>query len=316
MLAQAADQVSTDPWRFQWHPEVWILVAFLIGAYVYLVRAIGPRAVPAGVPPVTRKNKLAFAGAMLMLWVASDWPLHDISEEYLYSAHMLQHMMLSYFLPPLALLATPTWLMRVLIGDGRLYAVVKFMSKPVFAGVLFNLVVMVTHVPILVNASVQSGPLHYSLHFLVVFTSLLMWMPLVGPLPELHLGPLGKCVYLFLQSIVPTVPAAWLTFAEDTVYTHYDVPVRVFGWDVITDQQLAGAIMKLGGGVFLWTLIIFIFFRRFAHEYDGQREGQHDYQRAPKDAVPHTARADQVDSDLTTEDVERAFAASRAHTED
>ena len=42
---------------------------------------------------------------MLMLWAASDWPIHDIGENYLYSAHMLQHMMLSYFLPPLAILA-------------------------------------------------------------------------------------------------------------------------------------------------------------------------------------------------------------------
>ena len=32
MLAQAADSaISADPWRFQWHPEVWILVAFLTG---------------------------------------------------------------------------------------------------------------------------------------------------------------------------------------------------------------------------------------------------------------------------------------------
>ena len=60
-----------------------------------------------------------------MLWGASDWPVHDISEEYLYSVHMLQHMALSYFLPPLALLATPTWLARTLIGDGRVYRAVR-----------------------------------------------------------------------------------------------------------------------------------------------------------------------------------------------
>ena len=119
MLAQAADTaISSDPWRFQWHPEVWILVAFLTSAFIYMVRVIGPKAVPAGEQAVTRKNIYAFVGAMLMLWVASDWPMHDISEEYLYSAHMLQHMMLSYFLPPLALIATPPWLLRVLIGNG------------------------------------------------------------------------------------------------------------------------------------------------------------------------------------------------------
>ncbi len=214
MFAQVAPQ-SVEPWAFQWHPEVWVLVAFLTGAYIYTVRVIGPNAVAAGAAVVTTKNKVAFVAAMAMLWVASDWPMHDISEEYLYSAHMLQHMMLSYFLPPLALLATPTWLMRVLIGDGRLYRAVTFLAKPVVAGVLFNLAIMVTHVPLMVNESVESGPLHYSLHFLVVMLSLLMWMPVVGPLPELQIGPLAKCIYLFLMSVVPTVPAAWLTGREE-----------------------------------------------------------------------------------------------------
>ncbi|MEP1124165.1 MAG: cytochrome c oxidase assembly protein [Ilumatobacter sp.] len=311
MLAQAVDQVSTAPWRFQWHPEVWVLVGFLVCAYTYMVRVIGPKAVPDGVQAVTRKNKLAFGAAMLTLWIASDWPMHDIGEEYLYSAHMLQHMALSYFLPPLALLATPTWLMRVLVGNGRLYAVVRFMTKPVIAGVLFNLVIMVTHIPQMVNASVESGPLHYSLHFAVVMLSLLMWMPVVGPLPELQIGPLGKCIYLFLQSVVPTVPAAWLTFAEGAVYKSYDIPVRVFGWDVAVDQQLAGAIMKIAGGVFLWTIVVFIFFKRFATEY----EGEHDYRRAPGRGMPDAEIIATTDSGLTTDDVERAFASSRPHVE-
>ena len=80
---------------------------------------VGPHAVPAGQPVVTRRNMRCFVAAMVLLWAASDWPIHDIGEQYLYSVHMLQHMMLSYFLPPLALLATPEWLLRVLVGDGR-----------------------------------------------------------------------------------------------------------------------------------------------------------------------------------------------------
>ena len=53
---------------------------------------------------------------MLLLFAASTWPIHQLGEDYLYSAHMLQHMMLSYFMPPLVLLATPEWLLRILVG--------------------------------------------------------------------------------------------------------------------------------------------------------------------------------------------------------
>jgi putative membrane protein len=225
---------------------------------------------------------------------------------------MLQHMMLSYFLPPLALLATPTWLMRVLVGDAKFYGVVRFMTKPVVAGVLFNVVVMVTHVPLVVTESIDSGPLHYSLHFAVVMLSLLMWMPVVGPLPELRIGPLGACIYLFLQSVVPTVPAAWLTFAEGAVYKSYDIPVRVFGWSVTDDQQLAGAIMKTGGSVFLWALVIFIFFKRFAHDY----QDEHNYRRGPGHLIPDAELIRSSEQPLTTRDVEREFAASRPRSED
>lgn len=289
MLAEAANPLL-DPWRFQAHPELWLLVVFLIGAYIYSVRVIGPQAVPSG-PVVTRRNITSFVAAMVILWIASDWPMHDLAEEYLYSMHMLQHMALSYFVPPLALLALPEWMFRALVGQGRAYRVVRWFAKPVIAGILFNVVVMVTHIPALVNRSASSSPVHYSLHVLVVTSALLMWIPICGPAAELRIGYGGKMIYLFLMSIVPTVPAGWLTFAEGTVYKHYDTPVRVWGVSVETDQQLAGAIMKIGGSIFLWSIVIFMFFKRFAGNFNAEQN----YVR---------------DTTLTYEEVERAFETS------
>ena len=101
---------TNDIWRFHPHPEVWLLVAALAISYAYAIRVIGPRAVRPGEVVVRGRQVACFAGGLLLLWVASDWPMHDIGEGYLYSAHMLQHMILSYFMPPLMLLATPTWL--------------------------------------------------------------------------------------------------------------------------------------------------------------------------------------------------------------
>jgi putative membrane protein len=284
-----------DPWRFQANPEVYLLVVFLISAYVYVIRVIGPRAVPAGETVVTRSNVLCFTGAMMLLFAASTWPIHQIAEDYLYSAHMLQHMMLSYFMPPLVLLATPTWLMRLLVGTGGTWRVVTFMTKPVVAAVVFNVVVMVTHIPPVVNASVQSAPLHYSLHLALVLTALLMWMPVVGPFHELRISDAAKPIYLFLQSVVPTVPAGWLTFAEGVVYKHYNQPVRIWNLSVTDDQQLAGAIMKVGGSIFLWALVVFYFFKRFGTTW----KEDNTYRRTP----------------LTFDQVQSEFDSSPAPTE-
>jgi putative membrane protein len=261
LFAEAAN-LDLSPWRFQSHVEVWVLTTALIASYVYAVRVLGPRVVGAG-QAVSRKQVVAFVGAIGLLWFASDWPIHDISEEYLYSVHMFQHMVLSYFVPPLVLLSIPRWLYDIAVEKSAIGRPVRFATRPVIAGLFFNVVVMITHIPALVNQSVSNGPLHYTVHVLVVVGSLLMWSPICGPVVERRLSYGGQMIYLFLMSVVPTVPAAWLTFAEGVVYKHYDIPVRVWGLSVTTDQQLAGAIMKTGGSIFLWSIIVFLFFRRF-----------------------------------------------------
>lgn len=247
--------------RWQPHPEVWVLVVGLVGLYVYALRALGPRLVPAGTPVATAAQKRWFVLGIALLWFAADWPMHDIAEEYLYSVHMLQHMLLTFFLPPVMLLATPEWLARIVIGDGRIGRAFLKLARPIPAAIVFNAIQLATHWTVIVNASVENGLLHYSLHTLVVATAVAVWMPVVSPLPEYRVTVPVQCVHLFLTSIVPTVPAAWLALAEGVVYDSYANPARLWGISVTSDQQAAGLIMKLGGGFFLWTVIIVLFFR-------------------------------------------------------
>lgn len=292
--------VNPEPWRFQQHIEVWVLIIAVVASYTYAVRKIGPRIVASG-EVVTRKQLTAFIAGVLMLWVASDWPIHDISEEYLYSVHMFQHMMYSYFVPPLVLLATPYWLFDLIFSSNRSRRVINFATKPVIAGLLFNLVIMITHIPALVNQSVSNGPLHYALHVLVITSSLLMWFSVCGPDKQRHLSYGGKTIYLFLMSVVPTVPAAWLTFAEGAVYKHYDIAVRVWGLSVTTDQQLAGAIMKTGGSIFLWSIIVFIFFRRFIGRFFAEAS----YARPPEPVLTYEEVASAFEANPPAEEPSR-----------
>lgn len=290
MFSAAAQAINPDPWRFQAHLEVWLLIVFLIGAYVYAIRVVGPRVVTHG-EIVTKGQRTAFIVMIVLLWLSTDWPMHDIAEEYLYSMHMLQHMILSYFVPPLALLATPEWFFRLIIGEGKVEKVARFLSKPVAAAIIYNAVVMGTHTPALVNRSAEGGPLHYSIHVVLVFASLLLWMPLCSPRPDWRIGYGAQMVYVFAMSVLPTIPAGWLTFAEGSVYDHYDHAVRVGGVSVISDQQAAGAIMKIGGSVFMWAVMIFLFFNRFIRGFNDEQTNSY----APKDDT------------LTFEDVTSAF---------
>ncbi len=266
---------GVDFFRWQPHPEVWLLLVGIVALALFAVRVIGPKVLTDGSPIVTRRQRGWFAAGLVVLWAASDWPLHDISEEYLYSAHMLQHLLLAFVAPPLFLLATPTWLARLVVGDGWFAGrVLRRLARPVVAGVLFNFVVLFTHWQNVVNTSVANAPVHYGVHVLVVFSALLMWLPVCGPVPELRMSLPGQMIYLFLMSIVPTVPAAWLTFAEGVVYSAYDTPARLWGLSATTDQQLAGLIMKLAGGTYLWGLIVVLFFRWASRHEAAERAGR------------------------------------------
>ena len=272
---------AIDPWRWQAHPEVWFLVLALLALAWWAVRVIGPRVVPAGQPVVTPFQRWAFVTATVLLLASADWPVHDIAEAHLYSVHMVQHMAITFIVPPLYLLATPAWLVRLLVLEGGVGSrVVRRMAHPVVAGVVFNALVAITHWSGVVQLSFDSGTFHYSLHMILFLSAMLMWVPVAAPLPELRISLPAQMIYLFLMSIIPTIPAAWLTFAEGVVYRHYDDGFEMWGVSVQSDQQTAGLIMKLLGGFYLWGIIIvkFIGYSRIHHR-DAQRmrpaDGRH-----------------------------------------
>ena len=284
---------ATDAWRFQFHPEVWLTVAAVVGLGIYVVRVVAPVAVGAGTVAVTRRQRLCFLVGTALLWISADWPMHDIAEEYLYSVHMVQHLLISFVVPPLMLMAVPEWLARLIVVDGsRSARVIRRLVHPLVAGVVFNALQGLMHWGVVVELSVRSGPFHYSMHLLVFASALAMWTPVVGPLRELQLSEPQKMVYLFAMSIVPTVPAAWLTFAEGSVYPVYDHAQRLWGISVTADQQVAGAVMKVLGGFYLWTLIAFKFFR---------------YSAAQRHADAEERRQRFAANTLTTADVEAEF---------
>ncbi len=258
---------SINPWVWKAHPEVWVLVIAVSLLGFWAVKVIGPKVVDPGQKVVSKRQKITFIVATVLLFVSADWPLHDIAEDHLYSAHMLQHLLVTFIIPPLFLLSIPMWLANLLVvSDTFSSQIIRKLSHPVVAGVIFNALVALTHWSGFVQFSADSGIFHYTIHVLLFITALLMWLPVVSPIPELRLSLPGQMFYLFLMSIIPTVPAAWLTFAEGTVYNHYDDGYQMWGISVQSDQQAAGLIMKLLGGFYLWGIIVFKFYI-FAREH-------------------------------------------------
>jgi putative membrane protein len=252
---------------WQAHPEVWLLVGSIAIGYALALRRLGPRLAPAGTPVATRFQIASFSAGLLALWVASDWPIHDVAERYLFSIHMVQHVTYSMIAAPLLLIGTPTWLARWLLSPRWLLASVRYLARLIPATIVFNVVVVVTHTPVVVNAALEHALLHFAIHTLIFLSSIIVWLPLLSPLPEVpRLAPLVRMLFLFLQSVIPTVPASFLTFGAHPLYSFYDHVPRLFGMSALTDMQIAGVIMKIGVGLTLWLIIAIVFFRWYSAE--------------------------------------------------
>lgn len=262
------------------HPDVWLLVAAIAIGYAVAIRRLGPKLAPTGTPVVTRFQLTMFSCGLLALWIASDWPIHDLGEGYLFSVHMVQHTVYSIIATPMLLMGTPAWLARWILTPRWLLRTVRFLSRLIPATFVFNFVVIFTHLPAVVNAALHNGLIHFSVHVLIVVASLIVWMPLLSPLPEVpRLQPLVRLLYLFLQSIVPTVPASFLTFGEHPLYKFYETVPRLWGVSALDDMRLAGVIMKVLVGFSLWIVISIIFFRW----YNAEETGTALHRRASRD---------------------------------
>ena len=254
--------------RWAPHPDAWLLIVVLLGGYLYALSAWGPRHAP-GRAPATRRQRLCFYAGVGSIWLAADWPMTVFADS-LFSVHMAQHLVFSLISAPLLLLGLPGWLLRCLLAPRAVRAVWSTLTKPVVALLVFNGWIVVYHWPPVVNLSVTNDGFHLLAHAGWVATALVMWWPVLSPLPELpHLSAPPRMLYLFGQSIVPTVPASFLTFGESLLYTSYRQAPLVFGVDPLADQQIAGLLMKVAGGFFIWGVIAVIFFRWSSAEATG-----------------------------------------------
>jgi putative membrane protein len=145
--------------------------------------------------------------------------------------------------------------------------VVKVLTRPVVALVVFNAWLAFLHVPSVVVAMDTNSYFHFLAHTILFVTAIMMWWPVIDPIPDTYtLTPFGKMGYLFLQGIVPNIPASFMTLGTTPLYANYAEFPRLWGIDVMTDQIIAGLIMKIGGTLWLWGWIAWIWFSWYFEE--------------------------------------------------
>jgi len=248
-----------------WHAEVVAAVALVAGLYVGLARRTE---VP---PPIART---VFAGALATLLLALNGPVHDLSEGYLFSAHMVQHLLLTLVVPPLLLLGLPATMLDVVLGPvvrRRLVgAIVRSLTRPVPALMLYTIALVVWHLPGPYGAALDQHRLHVIEHLTFMATATLAWWPVLAQsrlAPALPYG--AQILYLFAFGLPMTIVAAMITGADQVLYPFYGAAARVTALDPLADQRLGGLIMWVPAGLIPLVAFTAVFFRWAAAEREG-----------------------------------------------
>ncbi len=256
---------------FHGHPSVLLVVGLLAVFFWWSSSRLGPREVAPGEATFTNRQRHWIVAGLVWTLAFSYWPLHDIAEKYLFLAHMTQHTVFTFVAPACFLLGTPDWMWRWALRNKALHKTLRFTAKPIVALATFNTLIVVTHYPPVVERGLHNELFHFCIHLALFTSATLMWIPVINRNPLLPtLRTPVKMMYLFAQSIVPTVPASFLTFSPTPMYrTYLLAPRMIHGLDAVADQQIAAAIMKLGAGSLLWGVVAVLFTRWWQDSRDG-----------------------------------------------
>lgn len=255
-------------WSWSWrpYPGVWLFVLVLLLSLV-VFRARSAR--DDRERPAPGRRNWPFLAGVAVLWGALDWPLGPLGAGYLASVHMLQYLLIALVAPPLLLLGVPAAAYAGLMRREGRSRVLRILTHPLVALALFNAILAWTHLPSVVDALMRTQAGSFAIDVLWLAGGLLFWWPVIAPEPRRpgFSYPL-KMGYLFLATVLNTMPYAFLTFGELPFYGIYELAPPVAGIGAREDQQVAGLLMKVGGGLVLWTAITILFFRWWRVEGD------------------------------------------------
>jgi putative membrane protein len=238
------------------------MIGWLLMGAAYLLCAGPLRHRFAGSEAVPLWQLGCFASGMLIMLLALQGPLHELSDYFLFSAHMVQHLLIMLVMPPFLLLGTPGWMLRPLLRIPGVRQIASVLTRPVAAFLLVNILFGIWHFPAPYDLMMRDHLVHKLMHLKIMAVGVILWWPVMSPLPELPRipGPL-QMLYLFVLGVPMMIVAVVIAFADSHFYSWYAQAPRIFPLSVLDDQKLGALIMWIPGALVMWSGITFAYFR-------------------------------------------------------
>jgi putative membrane protein len=256
LLLHPAARIALTEFTVHWSTVIGL--AGLGALYLWRARHAPPSESPA---PTTGQRALFFTGLALIFLSLNGW-VHDLSDYYLFSAHMVQHLVLTLIAPPLLIMGTPGWMLRPALRWRGVGALARWLTAAPHAFVIFNVVLTAWHLPPVYALAMAHHPVHIIQHLCFMVAATLMWWPILSPLPELpRLSYPAQMLYLFLMSIPMSLVAVCIAYSGHVLYLAYASAPRLWGITPLQDQMIGALIMWIPGGFFFFAVISVVFFK-------------------------------------------------------
>lgn len=242
-------------WPFD--PTVYAGLIALAAVHYWLARDL---------PDVRRSHRLWFGAGVLTLWLALETPIDTISDNYLDSVHMLQHVMIGFVAPPLMLLGLSSGMVARLVNAPG----VRGATEPVPAQIAAGVVMIAWHIPALYEATLYNEWVHVLEHVSFIAAGLVLFWPMIEATSahsRHHMSAAAKLVYMAIATLPQDGVALALIFSRVSFYEYYThAPRLIAGFTALIDQTIAGAVLMILGKATMAAAALAVFFRWFGHE--------------------------------------------------
>jgi putative membrane protein len=258
--------------HIKWTLDPLILLSIALWAGVYVWRFRNARR-EAGGRGAGWKQALAFGGFVLVLLIALVSPIDALGEDYLFSMHMTQHILLGDIAPLLLLLSLSRVIMRP--ATRRFHALERKLGRLAnpytFVAIWFALLYF-WHIPTMYVAAIQHPLIHALEHLCFFIAGCALWWPLIQPVPMRYkLTGIATMGYVLAAKLGLGALGLYLTWSKTVAYDYYAHVPRIWGLSPIADQNVGGAIMMLEQSLVLVTVFCILFVRMLLQSEEEER---------------------------------------------
>ena len=271
MSSTATIPLQMDHPQLHWNldPLQLLAMALIIAIYVWRFRAARQEAGGRG---AGWPQALAFTGSMLLLAAATISPISTLGDEYIFSGHMVQHILLGDLAPLLLLLSLSRVIMRP--ATRRLVGIEKRLGRlahPITFIVAWLVMVYAWHIPAMYDLALESPLAHGLEHATFYVAGTLLWWPLIQPVPMRHRleGVMGLA-YIFGAKMTLGVLGLYLTWSTGVIYGYYVEVPRIWGLSPVEDQNVGGAIMMVEQALVLLSVFFLLFMRMLTQSEEAE----------------------------------------------